>query len=130
MPTLAAVQLSCACTSPDHLDQAIQRELAALASLAAVHRSACRWLDAWSGPEQVKKHLARHIEARHWAEREPHLLRLAELHQHRAAVAPSAPLASTAASSGASVSVEASRPWERVHGSNRKPSGFISLGLA
>ena len=33
MPTLAAVQLSCACASPDHLDQAIQRELAALATL-------------------------------------------------------------------------------------------------
>src|SRR5213592_4658166 len=92
MPTLAAVQLSCACASPNHLDQAIQRELAALAALAAVHRSACRWLDAWCGPEQVKKHLARHIAARHWAEREPHLLRLAELHQQRAAVAPSAPL--------------------------------------
>ena len=86
MATLATAQSSCAFASPHHLDQAIQRELAALAALAAVHRSACRWLDAWSGPEPVKQHLARHIAARHRTEREPHLLRLAELHQQRAAV--------------------------------------------
>ena len=77
----------------------------------------------------MKKHLA-HLEARHWTEREPHLLRLAELHQHRAAVTTAASVANVAASGGASVSVEASRPWERVQGSSHKPSGFISLGLA
>ena len=127
MPTLAAVQLSCA--SPDHLDQAIQRELAALASLAAVHRSACRWLDAWSGPEQVKKHLARHIEARHWAEREPHLLRLAELHQHRAAVAHSAPVVDTVESLHVPLHVEAARAWEKRQGPSSKPTGAFRLGV-
>jgi hypothetical protein len=83
MPTHSAVQSSCAIASPDHLDQAIQRELAALAAAAAVHRSACRWLDEWCGPEGVKAHVALRIEERHRREQEPHLLRLAELHQQR-----------------------------------------------
>jgi hypothetical protein len=127
MATLAAVQSSCAFASPDYLDQAIQRELAALAALAAVHRSACRWLDAWSGPEPVKQHLASHIAARHRREREPHLLRLAELHQQRAAVTFSATLADVVASVSAPVSVETEHisDWER--GPNRKPSGFVAL---
>src|SRR6185312_15722450 len=56
MPILSAVQSSCAFASPDHLDQNIQRELAALAAAAAIHRSACRWLYEWSGPEGVKEH--------------------------------------------------------------------------
>src|SRR5215207_5086641 len=84
MPTLAAVQSLCAFASPDHLDRAIQRELAALATLEADHRSACRWLDEWSGPTEVKEHLACHLEARHQTEREAHVLRLADLHQRRA----------------------------------------------
>src|SRR3954452_24681607 len=83
MPALSAVQSSCAFASPDPLDRALQRELAALAAAAATHRSACRWLDEWSGPEGVKARVAHRIEARHRREREPHLLRLAELHQHR-----------------------------------------------
>src|SRR5215211_3198179 len=83
MATLAAVQSSCAFASPDPLDQAIQRELAALAALAAVHRSACRWLDEWSGPTAVKEHLVCRLEARHRTEREAHVLRLADLHQQR-----------------------------------------------
>src|SRR3954462_2936105 len=85
MPAPSAVQSSCAFASPDLLDQAVQQELAALAAAAAIHRSACRWLDEWSGPEGVKEQVAHRIEARHRREREPHLLRLAELHQHRMA---------------------------------------------
>ena len=65
------------------LDRAIQRELAALATIEADHRSACRWLDEWSAPEGVKEGLARRLEARHQAVREAHVLRLAELHQQR-----------------------------------------------
>jgi hypothetical protein len=83
MATLAAVQSSCAFASPNHLDQAIQRELAALATLEADHRSACRWLDEWSGPTEVKEHLACRLEARHRTEQEAHVLRLADLHQQR-----------------------------------------------
>src|SRR3954453_16491260 len=83
MPTLAAVQSSCASASPDPLDRAIQRELAALATIEADHRSACRWLDEWSAPEGVKEDLACRLEARHRTEREAHVLRLAELHQKR-----------------------------------------------
>src|SRR5215207_1398087 len=128
MPTLAAVQSSCAFASPDDLDQAIQRELAALAALAAVHRSACRWLDAWSGPEPVKQHLASHIAARHRREREPHLLRLAELHQQRSAVTFSATLADVVASVSAPVSVEPARAWERKQGPSWKRGGVALLG--
>ncbi len=65
------------------LDRAIQRELAALATIEADHRSACRWLDEWSAPEGVKEGLACRLEARHRSEREAHVLRLAELHQER-----------------------------------------------
>jgi hypothetical protein len=87
MATLAAVQSSCAFASPDPLDRAIQRELAALATLEADHCSACRWLDEWSGPTEVKEHLACHLEARHQTEREAHVLRLAALHQQRMVLA-------------------------------------------
>lgn len=83
MATLAAVQSSCASASPDPLDRAIQRELAALATLEADHRSACRWLDEWSGQMEVKEHLVCRLEARHRTEREAHVLRLANLHQQR-----------------------------------------------
>src|SRR4051812_18793833 len=86
MPTLSAVQSSCTVAFSDHLHQALQRGLAALAAAAATHRSACRWLDEWSGPEGVKARVAHRIEARHRREQEPHLLRLAELHQHRMAL--------------------------------------------
>src|SRR4051794_25491463 len=83
MATLAAVQSSCAFASPNHLDQALQRELTALATLEADHRSACRWLDEWSGPKAVKEHVACRLETRHRTEREAHVLQLAELHQQR-----------------------------------------------
>ena len=83
MPTLAAVQSSCAFASPHHLDQALQRELTALATLDAAHRSACRWLDEWSGPKAVKEDVASRLEARHRTEWEAHVLRLADLHQQR-----------------------------------------------
>src|SRR3954451_17559584 len=43
MPALAAVQSSYAFVSYAHLEQAVQRELAALAAIEAVRRSACRW---------------------------------------------------------------------------------------
>ncbi len=87
MATLAAVQSSCAFASPDPLDRAIQRELAALATLEADHRSACRWLDEWSGPKAVKEHVACRLDVRHRTEREAHVLRLADLHQQRMLVA-------------------------------------------
>src|SRR3954453_6869423 len=87
MATLAAVQSSCAFAPPNPLDQAIQRELTALATLEADHRSACRWLDEWSGPTEVKEHLACRLEARRRAEREAHVLRLADLHQQRVVLA-------------------------------------------
>src|SRR3954452_21508605 len=83
MPTPAAVQSSCAFASPHHLDQALQRELTALATLEAAHRSACCWLDEWPVSKAVKEDVACRLEARHRAEREAHVLRLADLHQQR-----------------------------------------------
>ena len=83
MPTPAAVQSSCAFASLNHLDQALQRELTALATLEAAHRSACCWLDEWSGPKAVKEDVACRLEARHRTEWEAHVLRLADLHQQR-----------------------------------------------
>ena len=87
MPTLVAVQSSRAFASLNHLDQALQRELAALATLDAAHRSACCWLDEWSGPKAVKEDVAYRLEARHRTEWEAHVLRLAELHQQRMVLA-------------------------------------------
>src|SRR3954464_11155962 len=87
MATLAAVQSSYASASPDPLDRALQRELAAWATLEADHCSACRWLDEWSGPTEVKEHLACRLEARRRTEREAHVLRLADLHQQRMVLA-------------------------------------------
>src|SRR3954470_23375149 len=87
MTTLAAVQSSCASESLNPLDRAIQRELAALATIKADHCSACRWLDGWSGPTEVKEHIAHRLEARRRAEREAHVLRLADLHQQRVVLA-------------------------------------------
>ena len=83
MPTLAAVQSSCAFVSFTHLDRAIQQELAVLATIEADHCSAYRWLDEWCAPEAVKEHVADRLEARHRTEREAHVLRLADLHQKR-----------------------------------------------
>ncbi len=102
MATLAAVQSSCAFASPDLLDRAIQRELAALATLEADHRSACRWLDEWSGPTEVKEHVASRLETRYRTEREAHVLRLAELHQKRMLLAMAETLEHTDEVSGGS----------------------------
>src|SRR3954452_24872366 len=87
MATLAAVQSSYASESSDPLDRAIQQELAALATIEADHCSAGRWLDEWSGPTDVKEHLAWRLEARHQTEREAHVLRLADLHKKRMVLA-------------------------------------------
>src|SRR3954466_10576683 len=87
MATLSAVQSSCASESLNPLDRALQRELAALATLEADHCSACRWLDEWSGPMEVKEPLAHRLAARRRTEREAHVLRLADLHQQRGVLA-------------------------------------------
>src|SRR3954466_745308 len=87
MPTLVAVQSSRAFASLNYLDQALQRELAALATLDAAHRSACRWLDEWPASKAVKEDVACRLEARHRTEWEAHVLRLAELHQQRMSLA-------------------------------------------
>src|SRR4051794_41918916 len=76
--------------SPDSLDRATQHELTALAALETNHRSACRWLEEWSGPKAVKEHVAFRLEERHRTERGAYVLRLADLHQQRMLLALSA----------------------------------------
>lgn len=63
------------------LGPVIQRELAALADIDARHAAATDVLDRWSGSPVLKARRARQLEERHRKDREPHVLRLAELHQ-------------------------------------------------
>ena len=66
---------------PDDLMRAIEAELAALAEVEADHAREQRRLERWAGPTNVKQHRAKQIEALHRHDREPHVQRLAKLHQ-------------------------------------------------
>ena len=66
---------------PDDLMRAIEAELAALAEVEADHAREQRRLERWAGPKSVKQHRAKQIEALHRHDREPHVQRLAKLHQ-------------------------------------------------
>jgi len=68
-------------TGPHDLGPAIQNELAALAHMDARYQAAVDLLDRWPGNPVVKARRARQLEERHRRQREPHVLRLAELHQ-------------------------------------------------
>src|SRR3954453_17552852 len=66
---------------PDELTRAIEAELAALAEVEADYTEEQRLLERWAGPTNVKQHRAKQIEALHRHDREPHVRRLAKLHQ-------------------------------------------------
>ena len=66
---------------PDDLMRAMEAELAALAEVEADHAREQRRLERWAGPTNVKQHRAKQIEALHRHDREPHVQRLAKLHQ-------------------------------------------------
>jgi hypothetical protein len=68
-------------TYPEDLTLAIQDELAMLADLDAVYEDQCRRLADWAGPDTDRDRLASQLEAAHKRDREPHVLRLGELHQ-------------------------------------------------
>lgn len=60
---------------------ALQEELATLAAIDARYECLTERLSGWSAPAALKKCRARRLQQRHRKEREPHVLRLAELHQ-------------------------------------------------
>ena len=72
---------------PDDLTLAIEAELAALAEIDADYAEELQLLEHGTGLARVKQHRAKQIEALHRHDREPHVHRLAKLHQQRMALA-------------------------------------------
>src|SRR3954467_869045 len=68
-------------TYPADLTAAMQAELAALADIETDYAGKRHRLEAWAGPLKMKEQLAREVEVCHKREREPHVLRLAGLHE-------------------------------------------------
>ncbi len=68
---------------PHDFDDLIQQELSALADIEAHHQSLREQLSRWSGPSRLKQRRVRLLEQHLRRKREPHVLRLAELHQER-----------------------------------------------
>ncbi len=72
---------------PDDLTLAIEAERAALAEIDADYAEELQFLEHGAGPARVKQHRAKQIETLHQHDREPHVQRLAKLHQQRMALA-------------------------------------------
>ena len=72
---------------PDDLTLAIEAELAALAEIDADYAEELQRLEHGAGPTRVKQHRAKQIKALHHHDREPHVQRLAKLHQQRITLA-------------------------------------------
>ena len=72
---------------PDELTLAIEAELAALAEIDADYAEELHLLEHGAGPARIEQHRAKQIEALHRHDREPHVQRLAKLHQQRMALA-------------------------------------------
>ena len=66
---------------PDDLMRAIEAELAALAKVEADYAEELQRLESEPAPARVRQHRAKQIEALHRHDREPHVQRLAKLHQ-------------------------------------------------
>jgi hypothetical protein len=66
---------------PDDVEPAVQDALSVLANIDAHYEGERERLDHWSGPETVKERLSSALAEAHQREREPHVKRLAELHQ-------------------------------------------------
>jgi hypothetical protein len=65
----------------DDIEPALQDALAVLANIDAHYDGERERLELWTGPDSVKNRLAGQLEEAHRQEREPHVKRLAELHQ-------------------------------------------------
>jgi hypothetical protein len=66
---------------PPDLEPAIQDELSVLASVEARYADELARLEGSGDPPSVKEHLRQQLELRRKAAREPHVLKLADLHQ-------------------------------------------------
>jgi hypothetical protein len=66
---------------PDDVEPALQDALAVLADIDAHYDGERERLEAWLGPESVKRRLASELAEAHRQEREPHVRLLAELHR-------------------------------------------------
>jgi hypothetical protein len=66
---------------PDDIQPAVQDTLAVLANIDAHYLGERERLEHWRGPASLKARLAADLEEAHRTEREPHVKRLAELHQ-------------------------------------------------
>ncbi len=66
---------------PDDIEPAVQDTLGVLANIDAHYERERERLEYWTGPSTVKERLAAELEEAHRTEREPHVRRLAELHQ-------------------------------------------------
>jgi hypothetical protein len=65
----------------EDIEPALQDALAVLANIDAHYDGERERLELWTGPDSVKNRLAGQLEEAHRQEREPHVKRLAELHQ-------------------------------------------------
>jgi len=66
---------------PDDIEPALQDALAVLANIDAHYDGERERLELWTGPDSMKDRLAAQLAEAHRQEREPHVKRLAELHQ-------------------------------------------------
>jgi len=66
---------------PEDLEPAIQAELAALAEIERHHEVLCARLNGWTGPQAIRERLLHGLEQDRQEQRQPHVLRLGDLHQ-------------------------------------------------
>jgi hypothetical protein len=66
---------------PADLTVALQAELSMLSAIDAGYAEKRQRLETWASPQEIKERLAREVEVCHKRDREPHVLRLGELHE-------------------------------------------------
>jgi hypothetical protein len=66
---------------PEEVEPAVQDALAVLANIDSHYDEERERLELWAGPKSVKERLSAELETARREEREPHVKRLAELHQ-------------------------------------------------
>ncbi len=73
-------------TYPADLTTAMQAELAALAAIDAEYAEKRHRLENWAGPQKMEEQIVREVEVCHKRDREPHMLRLGQLHERTIAL--------------------------------------------
>src|SRR5690349_21478089 len=71
---------------PEGVERAIEAELAALAEVESDYAKELQHLESEPAPARVRQHRAKQIAALRRHDREPHVQRLAKLHQQRMAL--------------------------------------------